>query len=213
MRAAIFDMDGLLVDSEPLWREAEVDVFGAVGVPLTEAMCRETTGLRHDVVVRYWHERYPWDQPGLDEMTGRLLDAAQALIVERGELMPGALDAIGRLHQHGLLLAIASSSPKSLIEAVVRKFDLDDYFSALHSADDEKAGKPDPAVYLSTMSVLNVEARECLAFEDSVSGIRAAKAAGATVIAVPDAEVADRPEFGEADIVLSSLEDFSIELI
>ncbi len=213
MRAAIFDMDGLLIDSEPLWRKAEVDVFGAVGVPLTEEMCRETTGLRHDVVVRYWHERYRWDEPGLDAMTGRLLEAAQSLIVERGVLMPGAEDAIRLLHQHGLQLAIASSSPKSLIEAVVQKFDLGEYFSVLRSADDEKAGKPDPAVYLSTMSMLNVEAQDCLALEDSISGIRAAKAAGARVIAVPDPEVVSKQEFAEADVVLSSLEEFSTELI
>lgn len=213
MHAAIFDMDGLLIDSEPLWREAEVDVFGAVGVPLTEEMCRETTGLRHDVVVRYWHARYPWEQPGLDEMTERLLEAAQALIVERGVLMPGAEGAIRLLHQHGLQLAIASSSPKSLIEAVVRKFELGEYFSVLHSADDEKAGKPDPAVYLSTMSMLDVEAQDCLALEDSISGIRAAKAAGAKVIAVPDPDALNRTEFAEADVVLSSLEEFSTELI
>ncbi len=213
MHAAIFDMDGLLIDSEPLWREAEVDVFGAVGVPLSEEMCRETTGLRHDVVVRYWYARYPWEQPGLDEMTERLLEAAQALIVERGVLMPGAEDAIRLLHQLGLQLAIASSSPKSLIEAVVRKFDLGEYFSVLHSADDEKAGKPDPAVYQSTMSMLDVEAQDCLALEDSISGIRAAKAAGAKVIAVPDPGALNKTDFAEADVVLSSLEEFSTALI
>lgn len=213
MRAAIFDMDGLLIDSEPLWRAAEVDVFGAIGVPLTQEMCRETTGLRHDVVVRHWHAQYPWAEPGLDEMTDRLLDAAQALIVERGELMSGAENAIRLLHEQGLKLAIASSSPRSLIDAVVRKFDLGDYFSALHSADDEKAGKPDPAVYLSTMSMLNVAPNSCLALEDSMSGVRAAKAAGAKVIAVPDPAALNKAEFGEADVVLSSLEEFSTELI
>ena len=213
MQAAIFDMDGLLIDSEPLWREAEVDVFGAVGVPLTEDMCRETTGLRHDVVVRHWHARYPWDEPGLDDMTGRLLEAAQGLIVERGVLMPGAEEAIRLLHQHGLQLAIASSSPKSLIEAVVRKFELGEYFGVLHSADDEKAGKPDPAVYLSTMAMLNVSGSDCLAFEDSVSGIRAAKTAGAMVVAVPDPAAAHKPEFAEADVILASLEEFSTDLI
>lgn len=213
MRAAIFDMDGLLIDSEPLWREAEVDVFGAVGVPLTEEMCRETTGLRHDVVVRHWHARYPWNEPGIDQLTGQLADAAQALVVARGELMAGAQQAIEILHQHGLQLAIASSSPRSLIEAVVRKFGLDEYFSVLHSAEDEEAGKPDPAVYLSTMSMLNVEPTDCVALEDSLSGIRAAKAAGAMVVAVPDPEVAHDPAFAEADIVLSSLEEFSIALV
>ena len=113
MHAAIFDMDGLLIDSEPLWREAEVDVFGAVGVPLTEEMCRETTGLRHDVVVRYWHARYPWEEPGLDEMTERLLEAAQALIVERGVLMPGAEDAIQTMPAFGLWpAAVDTASPR-----------------------------------------------------------------------------------------------------
>ncbi len=213
MQVVIFDMDGLLIDSEPLWREAEVDVFGAVGVPLTEEMCRQTTGMRHDAVVRYWHARYPWEKPGLDAMTARLLEAAQALIVERGVLMPGAEDAIRVLHEAGLRLAIASSSPMSLIEAVVRKFDLGKYFSVLHSADDEVAGKPDPAVYLSTMAMLGVEGSDCLALEDSISGIRAARAAGARVIAVPDPEVVNKQEFAEADVVLSSLEEFSTGLI
>ncbi len=213
MRAAIFDMDGLLIDSEPLWREAEVDVFGAVGVPLTEEMCRQTTGLRHDAVVRYWHARHPWDEPGLDELTVTLLDAAQSLIVKRGQLMAGAEQAIHDLHRLGLQLAIASSSPMSLIEAVVQKFGLGRFFSVLHSAEHEKAGKPDPAVYLSTMSLLGVAPQECVALEDSVSGMRAAKAAGAMVIAVPDPETAGKPEFAEADVVLSSLEEFSIDLI
>ncbi len=139
--------------------------------------------------------------------------SAQALVVARGELMAGAQEAIEILHQHGLQLAIASSSPRSLIEAVVRKFGLDEYFSVLHSAEDEEAGKPDPAVYLSTMSMLNVEPTDCVALEDSLSGIRAAKAAGARVVAVPDPEVAHDPGFGEADIVLSSLEEFSIALV
>lgn len=213
MRAAIFDMDGLLIDSEPLWREAEVDVFGSVGVPLTEEMCRQTTGLRHDEVVRYWHVRYPWNEPGIDELTGQLLDAAQALVVERGILMAGAREAIGELHQHGLRLAIASSSPMSLIEAVVDKFELGEFFAVLHSAENEAAGKPDPAVYRTTMSLLGVAPHECVALEDSVSGIRAARSAGAMVIAVPDPETAHRPEFAEADVVLATLEEFSLELI
>lgn len=213
MRAAIFDMDGLLIDSEPLWREAEVEVFGSVGVPLTDEMCRETTGMRHDAVVRHWHKRYPWDEPGLDELTAKLLEAAQALIVERGELMAGAENAIRVLHEHGLRLAIASSSPLSLIEAVVKKFDLGVYFPVLQSADDEKAGKPDPAVYHSTMSTLGVSPGECVALEDSVSGIRAAKAAGAFTIAVPDSETTHKAEFAVADVVLSSLEEFSVDLL
>ena len=211
MQAVIFDMDGLLVDSEPLWREAEVDVFGAIGVPLTQEMCRQTTGLRYDEVVRYWHARFPWEKPDREQVAQTLLDAAQRLIVERGSLLEGALDAITSLHAAGAKLAIASSSPLQLIQAVVKKFALDEYFLVLHSAADENAGKPDPAVYLTTMSLLGVEPNQCLALEDSVSGLLAARAAGATVIAVPDSESAHEPAFAEADIVLSSLAEFSIE--
>ncbi len=213
MRAVIFDMDGLLIDSEPLWREAEIEVFGSVGVPLTDEMCRQTTGLRHDEVVRYWHERCPWDEPGHEEITALLLDTAERMILDRGQLMPGAEATIALVHRMGLTLAIASSSPLRLIEAVADKFALNPFFSALHSGDDEVAGKPDPAVYLTTMQKIGVEPRFCVALEDSVSGIRAAKAAGARVIAVPDKEVAHRPEFAEADVVLESLEDFSPQLL
>jgi len=212
MQAAIFDMDGLIIDSEPLWREAEVDVFGSLGVPLNDAMCRETTGLRYDEVVRYWRARFPWEGTD-DEAMGRLLGAAQSLIIERGTLMAGARNAITRLHENGLRLAIASSSPKTLIEAVVGRFDLGEYFTVLHSAEDEHAGKPDPAVYVTTISMLGVDAHECVALEDSVSGVRSAKAAGAIVVAVPDSEAARDPGFAEADLVLSSLEDFSLDLI
>ena len=213
MQAAIFDMDGLLIDSEPLWREAEVDVFGALGVPLTDAMCRQTTGLRHDEVVRYWRARFPWDAPDTERVTGQLLEAAEALIVERGALMAGAREAINSLHARGMQLAIASSSPLRLIESVVDKFALGSYFSVLHSADSEKAGKPDPAVYRTTMSLLGIEPHECVALEDSVSGIRAAKAAGAMVIAVPDPAAGDDPGFAEADVVLSTLEELTPELL
>ena len=213
MQAVIFDMDGLLVDSEPLWREAEIEVFGSVGVQLDDAMCRQTTGLRHDEVVRYWHARHPWDEPGLEEMTQLLIDTAERMIFERGEMMPGAEATIALLHKMGLKLAIASSSPMRLINVVVKKFTLDAFFSVLQSADDMERGKPDPAVYLATIEKIGVEPSVCVALEDSVSGVRAAKAAGTYVIAVPDPHAADRPEFNEADLVLPSLVDFSPEFL
>ena len=73
VKAAIFDMDGLLIDSEPLWQEAEISVFRSVGVPLTRELCRETTGLRLDEVVRYWHERTPWHGEALEDIESQVL--------------------------------------------------------------------------------------------------------------------------------------------
>lgn len=213
MRAFIFDMDGLLIDSEPLWREAEIATFGSVGVVLTDQQCRETTGLRADEVVRYWYARSPWSGPDCGQVTEQLLDAAQRRIVERGVLMAGARDAISGLHAQGAQLAIASSSPMRLIRAVVEKFALEDCFSVLHSAEHEHVGKPDPAVYRTTMTLLDVPADDCVAFEDSLSGVRAAKAAGAMVIAVPSPDDATDPGFAVADLVLPSLTAFSPDLI
>lgn len=213
MRAVIFDMDGLLIDSEPLWREAEMTIFKSVGVQLTEELCHETMGLRTDEVVRYWHTRFPWRRPGCELVTEQLLDAAQRLIIEHGSLMDGAREVVVELHSQDSKLAIASSSPLRLIRAVVEKLSLGGYFAVLHSAEHEIAGKPDPAVYRTTMSLLGADPHQCLAFEDSLSGVRAAKAAGAMVIAVPAPADAQDPGFAAADLVLTSLKDFSPDLI
>ena len=213
MRAVIFDMDGLLIDSEPLWREAEVAVFGSVGLRLSDAMCHQTTGLRVDEAVRYWHARHPWEGPGCSEVAAQVLDTAQGLIIQRGALMEGARATIEAVHAQDAKLAIASSSPMRLINVVVEKFSIGGYFSVLHSAEHEPAGKPDPAVYKTTMSLLGAEARECVAIEDSVSGVRAAKAAGARVIAVPAPCNVGHPGFAVADLVLRSLAEFRLEMI
>lgn len=212
-RAAIFDMDGLLIDSEPLWRIAEIEVFSEVGLSLTDELCRQTVGLRADEAVGYWHARRPWPGPSVEDVTRRLLDSAEALIVERGALMPGAAELLATLHAQQMRLAIASSSPLRLIRAVVARFELSDYFGVLHTAEHEPAGKPDPAVYVTTMARLGVEPALCIAFEDSVPGVRSAKAAGAAVVAVPAPEDAGDEGFALADMRLESLHEFSLEAL
>lgn len=210
MKAAIFDMDGLLIDSEPLWREAETTVFRSLGVPLTTALCRDTVGMRLDDVVRHWYARYPWQGVSQDAVEAQVLALVSRLILERGMLMRGAADAIDTLAGAGFVLAVASSSPMPLIRTVLEKFGMVGRFAVLQSADGETEGKPHPAVYLSTMSRLGASPQECIAFEDSIPGVRAARNAGAFVIAVPDPADASCPEFSEADLVLGSLADFSL---
>jgi mannitol-1-/sugar-/sorbitol-6-/2-deoxyglucose-6-phosphatase len=213
MKAAIFDMDGLIIDSEPLWRLAEREIFGRVGLVLTDDDCRITTGLRSDEVVRYWFERRPWSGASPTEVHENLDARVTEFIADRGRAMPGVRCAIGLLRDAGLRLALASSSSQNLIRVVLETLGLDDVFEITCSGVDEERGKPDPAVYLTTVGRLGVNARECVAFEDSTAGVQAAHAAGCRVIAVPAAADHDDPRFDLADLKLRSLEYFDLRLI
>lgn len=213
MKAAIFDMDGLLIDSEPLWQDAEIAVFGELGVPLTRSMCRETMGFRIDHVVRHWYEQYPWRGPTLEDVVEKIVVAVGELMQQRGAPMPGVIDTIEDLRAAGYKLAVASSSPMRLIRLALQQIGIIGRFDVLHSAESEPQGKPHPAVYSSTMARLGVEPRHCIAFEDSVAGVRSAKGAGAFVIAVPDQSERSNPGFAASDAVLESLADFSLELV
>ena len=213
MNAAIFDMDGLLIDSEPLWQDAEIAVFGELGVPLTRSMCRETMGVRIDHVVRHWYERFPWEGSSFDEVERRIVALVGQLMRERGTAMPGVNAAIEELSSAGYRLAVASSSPMRLIRLALEQLEIIDAFEILHSAESESQGKPHPAVYAAAMARLAVEPQRCIAFEDSVAGVRSAKGAGAYVIAVPDRSERANPGFAAADVVLGSLTEFSMDLI
>ena len=210
VKAAIFDMDGLLIDSEPLWQEAEISVFQSIGVPLTRELCRETVGVRLDGVVRHWYQRYPWSGESLEMVEARILEEVSRLIVDRGRPMPGVTETIDLLIEARYELGVASSSPLQLIHTALDTFNLLGHFSVLHSAEAEGEGKPNPAVYCSAMSRMGADPGDCIAFEDSAIGVRAAKSAGAWVIAVPDLADTSTPTFADADVVLSSLTDFTM---
>ena len=203
--AALFDMDGLLVDSEPLWRAAEIDVFGRHGLVLTEEQCRSTQGMVIVEVAHHWYARAPWSGSSPDEVALEVLDAVGLLVDERGAPMPGAVEALAACRDRGLRLALASSSPVWLIDRVVAHLGLEGVFEVRCSAEHEAAGKPDPAVFLTAARTLGVAPARCVVFEDAPAGVRAAKAAGMSCVAVP--ERPHDPVFGEADVVLGSLED------
>lgn len=208
LRAALFDLDGLLVDSEPLWHEAEIRVLGGLGVPLTVEMCRETKGRYVSEAVRHWHDRYPWDSPGIDVVVGRILEVLDDLIANRLEQKPGVAHAVNTCRDRGLRLAVASSSPLRIILSVLARFGLEGSFESVCSAEHEAAGKPDPAVFLTAARSLGSEPERCVVFEDSLAGVQAAKTAGMLCVAVPEQRItSDRSAFVAADVVLGSLED------
>jgi HAD superfamily hydrolase (TIGR01509 family) len=210
VRATLFDMDGLLLDSEVLWHKAEVEIFGSLGVPLHDAMGRSTKGMYVNEVVDYWYAQYPWEGTSKDEVVDRLLTRVGDLVESEGRLLPGATRALDLTGERGPL-ALASSTPMALIVRCLKHFGLLERFVTIHSAEFEEYGKPHPGVFLSAATSLGVAPNACLVLEDSAAGVIAAKAATMTVIAVPVAEDRARPEFGIADLVLPSLEELSPE--
>ena len=213
IKAVIFDMDGLLIDSEPLWKEAEVAVFIGVGVPLSYEMTDQTMGLRTDEVVAYWHQRYPWTGRSPESVGAEIDGGALQLIKEKAEPKAGVEEAIGVCESMGLPMAIASSSSMAIINAVVEKLGVGHKFTVIHSAEFEAYGKPHPAVYLSAADKLGVNPGSCLAFEDSANGVLSAKAAKMHCIAVPDPELRHDKRFGIADVVVDSLLNITPEII
>ena len=168
--AAIFDMDGLLIDSEPLWQDAEIATYAPYDVPVTRDLCRATAGRRIDEVLALWHERFDWQGPAIEEMVERVLYTVTDMITARGEALPGVHETLETLLRAGLRLAIASSSPPPLIEAVVERLGLKHYLELTHSGIHEARGKPDPAVFLTTAEKLGVAPNQCLVFEDAPAG-------------------------------------------
>ena len=208
IRAVIFDMDGLLIDSEPLWRLAERAAFARVGLELSDADCRQTTGLRADEVVAYWYRRRPWRGTDPARVLDDLDRRVKQLIRAKGRELPGAREAINAAARAGLRLALASSSTAGVIEVVLSHLGLIGRFEVVASGADEARGKPDPAVYLTTLRRLGLAAADCVALEDSAAGVAAAHAAGIFVVAVSAPDELGDPRFDIADLRLASLEDF-----
>lgn len=213
IRAVIFDMDGLLIDTEPLWREAEISVLASVGVQITEQQALDTMGVRISQIVDLYYARHPWSGPSRAEVARRVEDYVIQHVSRSGEPKPGACEALAVAFDAHLPIAIASSSSERLIRAVVQRLNIGDYIEVICSAEVEEEGKPHPAVYLSTARRLGVPPESCLALEDSPNGVLSAKAAGMYCIAVPDPHMADDPRMCRADLRLDSLEAFVPEIL
>lgn len=209
LQSAIFDMDGLLVDSEPLWRRAEIQVFNELlALRVTEADCARTMGMRIDHVVSHWMQQHP--RPGVraEQVADAVVDRVCSLIESEARAMPGVEQVLALLAARGLRLGLASSSPLRLIECVLSRLDLARVFQVVHSAEFEARGKPDPAVFLTTARKLGAAPQHCLVFEDSIAGVQAGLAANMCVVAVPAAEQRNDVRYRGAALQLASLLEF-----
>jgi sugar-phosphatase len=208
IKAAIFDMDGLLIDSEPIWTDAARKVMQKVNFTISDALKNQTTGLSIKLFLDYCHKIQPWNTPSFDELEKLILEMAHKNILAHAEAMPGAIELVKNLKKQGLKLAVASASHMDLIEGVLKRLDIIDYFDTWHSGELEEFTKPHPAVYLTTAAKLGLKPEECIAFEDSHAGLRSAHAAGMITISVPAMDVFDDAKFDLAHYKISSLEKY-----
>ncbi|HEY1039802.1 MAG TPA: hexitol phosphatase HxpB [Bacteroidia bacterium] len=209
LKAVIFDMDGVLVDSEPLWCVVMIKGFKSVGLDFTEADSKKTTGMRLDEVIKYWHKKFNWDNKTVFELHDEIIDDLCRMIEEKGVPMKGAVEAVEFFKAQGLKIGLASSSNNKLINTVIKKLGIARHFEAVHSAEFLPFGKPHPQVFLECAKELEVHPEECLVIEDSLNGVIAAKAARMKAIAVPDAEHAGDKRFVIADVQLTSLKEIN----
>ncbi|WYW15320.1 HAD family phosphatase [Amycolatopsis coloradensis] len=200
-RAVIFDCDGLLMDTEPCWSVAETELFARRGLPFgpdeKASMIGKSLTAAADAMAAAFGE-----PEGSAEIAAELLRLVTEVVTAKAEAMPGARELV-ELTAAAVPVAVASNSPRALLEAALRRGGLSAMFPVKLAADEVAAPKPDPEMYLTACALLDVEPVDALAFEDSMTGLRSVRAAGVTVIGVPTLKREDFP----ADVVIGSLRD------
>ena len=207
IKAVIFDMDGVLIDSEPLWRKAMIEGFASIGVLITEEDCKKTTGNRLKEVVEYWFEKLDILDFLPTEIEHRIINMLVKLINNEGKAISGVIEVINFCNNKNIKIGLATSSSNHLMEAVLEKLNLKNTFKSSISAENMEYGKPHPEVFLICASQLQISPLECIVIEDSINGVIAAKAAFMSVIALPEHENINNHKFSIADYKLNNMQE------
>ena len=212
IKAVIFDMDGVLIDSEPVWKIAMQAVFDEVGCGLTKKDFQKTVGLRLDEVILFWYNHTGWEGLTPQEVEEKIVQRMVELISKDGKPLIGVIETLQFLKAKGLKIGLATSSYSVLIETVLTKLNIKRYFDFTHSAEHESHGKPHPAVYLTVAEKLGVVPNECLVIEDSLNGIISGKAARMSVVCIPEKTHNPEPRLILADYQFETMLDFLNEV-
>jgi sugar-phosphatase len=211
IKAVIFDMDGLLINSEPFWQESETKVFSSLGLDVNKKMFEQFMGKRIDEVVEIMYNTKPWNQCSKEKVVDDIVDHVIHLVLEKGSCLDGVKATLDSLKAASYKIGLASSSKMKIITAVLDKLQLHEYFEVIHSAEFEQYGKPHPQVFITAAKLLDVPPAECLVFEDSLNGVISALAANMKCIAVPEKGASNFNKFIIANKVLDSLTNFKID--
>jgi HAD superfamily hydrolase (TIGR01509 family) len=203
-RAVVFDMDGLLLDTETLWHSAEVELFARYGGEFTWDDKIAVIGTSYDFTAEYFSDRLGLPRERGPELVGDMISLMHDLVRRSVDARPGAVELVDRLRELRVPLGLASNSPRFLVDDALATAGMTDAFDAIVTSDDVELAKPAPDIYLLACERLGVAPADALALEDSASGVAAAKAAGLTCIAVPQFAETD---VSAADRIVDSLEE------
>ena len=183
MKAVIFDMDGVLVESAPIWSKAEKEVFTALGVSMRTELRKKTEKMTTSQASRLWFETSPWNYDiSWQEAEKMTIERVKFFIRNEECEIPGVARLIMDLKNLDVKIGLATNSPREIIPVVLNKLGVRTCFDAISSLEDVGKRKPDPGVYLYVLKQLQVESKDAIAVEDSSAGVKAAKAAGLKVI-------------------------------
>lgn len=205
----IFDMDGVLIDSEPFWTIAEREVFSSLGVRLLPELCEQTKNMTTSQVTKFWYKQYQWKGISLKEVEGKVIQHVKSLIKNKGFEIKGIKNVLKFFKNENFKIALATNAPYELIPIVLEKLDIVEYFDFFTSSEFEKFGKPHPAVYLTVANKLNSNPKNCIVFEDSYSGLVAAKKAGMKTVAYRPLTTDIKEEENVEDFTINSFNDLS----
>ncbi len=200
LKAVIFDMDGVLIDSEKFWTQAELDVFSSYGVQVTDELAAQTRYMTTQQVTEFWYERFPWENFDSSDLENKVVTRVIEMIQNQDCTMSGVQEFIRNLKSNEYKIGLATNAPLRVAHVVLDKLQVRHLFDAVHSSEFETQGKPHPAVYLTSAKNLGVSPEHCIAIEDSHSGLKAAKAAGMQTIIFTNSD----------ESIHSNLADFKI---
>ena len=211
INAVIFDMDGVMIDSEPLWEKTERILLARRSIDYSPDYRDKIVGLNQRDSGRLLVDTFDLDET-VEDIINERISILTSIYEEELELIPALVPLLEQLAREGYRLAVASSSPLRVVTFVLDMFSLHDHFLAVVSGDSVGNGKPHPDIYMHTAETLGVKPAECVAIEDSINGLRSAKCAGMYCIAIPDRRLTPE-QFRSADIILDSLRELTPETI
>jgi len=206
-------MDGLLIDSEPLWKEAAESLFLTYEKQLTNEQYSATTGLRTKEFLAHWFRYFGLPEAEITKAETTIVNNVIKLVMQKGRPMPGVEYIFNFFLERNFKIGLASSSPTELIDLVVDLLGIKNHLKGISSASDLAYGKPHPEVYLNCAAKLAAMPEACICFEDSFNGMVAAKAAKMKCVIVPSVQEYQKSVWGAADLKISTLKNFNVLLL